>query len=195
MALLLPELPRGVYKWSFIGNFFDQTGGEGGETTMVGKLGSRFQVETTPKLHGRDGIALVAKLNANRGLKVRLPFRQPGIEIGNPGNPSVNAASEGTTLSLKGLSAGYHLQAGQMVSVVKNGKRYLHQIVDEVFATGGGTATATITPMIRTPLAGGETVEIANPTIEGFLQMSGQTEWVVGYTEAVEVTVTVKEAE
>ena len=98
------------------------------------------------------------------------------------------------TISLKGLTAGYVLKAGQFISVVKAGKRYLHQVYEAATASGGGLANAKITPALRVPLTGNEIVEIAEPTIEGFLQ-SSSAEWTTDFQQTITLTVAVREAE
>ena len=195
MAVLLPQLPRGDFKFKFISNFIDLQPPGGGETQRINRLGDRFLVETSIKLRGDQGIGLMAVLNANKGLKVRLPVPQT-IEIGNPGSSVlVSGASAGTTLSLKGLTPNYPLRSGQFLTVVKGGKRYLHQVVTSVAANGSGAATLTIVPMLRVALATNDVVEIASPTIEGYLD-TRENDWSQnGWLQSVAVTVTVREAE
>ncbi|MNY55495.1 hypothetical protein D3C86_1914790 [compost metagenome] len=93
---------------------------------------------------------------------------------------------------MKGVAPSYRFQSGQFITVVRSGKRYLHQIVVETTASAGGTATLAIVPMLRASLTGNEVIDVSNPTIEGYLA-SRENPWVqnVGVT----VTITVEEAE
>lgn len=195
MATLLPALPRGPFKLTFISNYLDLQSSAGGEVQRVNKLGDRFALETTFTLRGDQGIGLIAKLNANRGSKVRVPIPQ-AIEIGSPGSSVLaDGANSGTTINIKGLPDGYALQPGQFITVLKAGKRYLHQIVEADPADEDGKTVATIVPMLRIALAANDVIEVAEPTIEGFLQ-ARETEWTQnGWLQSVGVTVKVSEAE
>lgn len=149
------------------------------------------------RLRGDQGVAFVAKLNAGRGQKVRMPLNQT-IEVGNPGAARVNAAAPAasTSLSLKGLTVGYELRTGQYLTIIgSNGSRYLHQIVsDNAVISGTGTATVTVVPMLRVPVALNDVVDLATPVIEGFL--GGQTnEWTTDFMNTVGITFAVMEAE
>lgn len=195
MATTLPQLPKGDFKLRFISNYIDLQPSGGGETQRINRLGDRFAVETTFKLRGDQGMGVIATLNANKGSKVRLYIPQE-IEIGNPGSSvQVNGSASGTTVVLKGLTANYVLQSGQFISIVKSGKRYLHQVVTDVTASGLGAATVSIVPMLRVSLTGDEVVEVATPSIEGFLT-SRETDWIQnGWLKTVAVTVSVMEGE
>lgn len=194
-STLLPQLPRGSYRWQYISNNIDLTSADTGVTQRVSKLGDKFEVSTTFRVRGEQGIGLMAVLNSNKSKKVRLPFPQT-MDIGSPGNAvKVNGAASGTTINLKGFTPNYKLKAGQFISVVHNAKRYLHQVVFDVTANGSGVAqTVIIAPMLRAPVIGDETVEVAEPTIEGYLT-TNTNEWVSDFIKSVAVTVTVREAE
>lgn len=194
MAFLFPRLPRGTFEFEFIGNDLRQDPGEGGPTLVVARLGTRFKVSTTVRLRGDQGMALVALKNGKMTERVRLLINQV-IDIGSPGSSvQVNGANQGSILNLKGLPAGYDLKGGQFISIVKAGKRYLHQIVEPATATAGGLATAAIAPMLRVPLTGNEVIEVAEPSVEGYLE--GPTnDFATDYMKTVTVTVSVKEAE
>lgn len=195
MATFLPALPRGTYKIKYVSNYLDLQSSAGGEVQRVSKMGDRFALETTFKVWADQGLGLVAKLNSNRGSKVRVIIPQ-ALDIGSPGSSVLSdGANQGTTLNLKGLPVGYALQPGQFITVVKSGKRYLHQIVEADAADAFGKTAATIVPMLRAALVADDVVEVAEPTIEGFLQ-TRETEWVQNdQLRSVEITVSVMEAE
>lgn len=195
MATLLPELPRGDFRFRYISNHLDLQPSGGGETQRVNRLGDRFAFETSFKVLGAQGIGLIAVLNANKGSKVRVLIPQP-IVVGSPGSSVlVNGANAGQTLVVKGVAASHPFKSGQFITVVKSGKRYLHQVVADVTSSGGGTATLTIVPTLRVALTGDEVVEVAAPSIEGFLT-ARETEWVThtGH-KSVAMTISVMEAE
>lgn len=194
MAFLFPALPDGSFKFTYVSNRKEQRPTSGGSTQVINSLGDRFRMETTFKVRAGQGVGLNAQINANLGQKVRVPVPQP-FDIGTPGEAvQVNGSNAGRTLRVKGLPAGYEFKNGQFVTVVKGAKRYLHQVVGDLSANGAGQASLAITPMLRTPLAGNETVEVANPTIEGFLT-NRENPWVLGFVGSVEMTVSVEEAE
>lgn len=194
MAYLLPRLPRGQFDFEYIGNNLIQDPGEGGETLVIARLGTRFKVSTTIRLRGDQGMALVALLNGKRTEKVRLLINQV-IDIDPAGSAvQANGSNQGSILKFKGLPANYALRGGQYFTVVKNGKRYLHQIIEPTTATPGGLATAAITPMLRVALSGNEAIEVDEPSIEGYLD--GPTnEYGTDFAKTVSLKVSVKEAE
>jgi len=194
VTILLDRLPRGEFKFSYLSNAFDLTPSGGGETLRVDRLGARFQMESTFSLRGHQGVALLAKLNQATGQKVRIPVDQP-IDIGSPGSSVVVASGSGQTLAVTGLTASYAVQAGQFITLVKSGKRYLHQVVNAVTANGSGAASLTVIPTLRIPLSGGESVEVANPSIEGFLTARENAWSLNSRLRSVTVTVSVTEAE
>lgn len=194
MATLIPALPRGRYDFEFVSNFTDQSPPLGGETQRISKLGDRFSVSTECTLRGDQGVAVIALLNANRGARVRLPIPQ-SIAVGSPGSPLVDGShAGGTSLDIKGLAAGYPLRGGQFISIVKSGRRYLHQVVQPVTADGSGDASVAIVPMLRVSLAGNEVIEIDDVTVEGFLD-GPKTEWSKLSMDLITVKITVREAE
>lgn len=195
MATLLPELPRGDFRFRFISNHLDLQPSGGGETQRVNRLGDRFAFETSFKVLGVQGIGLIAVLNANKCSKVRVYIPQT-VAVGSPGSSVlVNGANSGQSLVLKGVAASNPFTSGQFITIVKSGKRYLHQVVANATASGGGAVTLTIVPTLRIALTGDEVVEVATPSIEGFLT-ARETEWVThtGHN-SVAMTISVMEAE
>ncbi|WP_295217338.1 hypothetical protein [uncultured Brevundimonas sp.] len=139
-------------------------------------------------------MGLVALVNGKRTEKVRLLINQM-MAIATAGSAvQANGANQGSILKFKGLPANYPLRGGQYFTVVKNGKRYLHQIVEPTTATPAGLATAVITPMLRVALTGNEVIEVDAPSIEGYLD-GPTSSYGTDFDKTVTVTVTVKEAE
>lgn len=100
------------------------------------------------------------------------------IDVGNPGSPLVSATVvSGMTLPLKGMAAGYPIKAGQFLSIIRSGRRYVHIFANDAVVGGGGTISAAIWPMLRVSLSANDVVEIAQPKIEGWLD--GNFEWEV----------------
>src|SRR5690606_36643577 len=100
-----------------------------------------------------------------------LPVPQPGLEVGPAGSPRVNGAGQlGTTLLVDGLTPAYVVRAGQFLSVIVDGRRFVYVATEDVVADGSGAAALKVGPMIRRSPADNAVVEIAQPMIEGFVQ-------------------------
>ncbi len=174
MAIELPQ-PRGpqvaVPKLLDWGS--DQKAPMGGGYQRLNRLGNRFALEITyPRLKPEpDGRILIARLRRAKTEGALFPFPQPGLDIGNPGNPVVNGANQaGTMLVLRGFTGGYVLREGQYFSIIHGGRRYLHNAAGDFTASAGGIMTITLDPMLRMDsLQDGAVVEVAKPYIEGIV--------------------------
>lgn len=117
------------------------------------------------------------KLKRAKSAGAIAPFPQIGLIVGQPGSPLVNGAhAGGTSLALKSLMPHYVIREGQYLSITVSGRRYLYSVDAMVKANSSGNATVTITPGLRTTLAGNEAVELARVQIEGAL-IGEQTQW------------------
>ncbi len=194
MAIQLPTLPRTTTNYKFISNFLDLKPSFGGKVQRISRLGDRFGVEVQARpMPYHQGVGLVAALNQGLTQKVLWPVPQP-MNVGNPGAPRVASAGQaGTTLTINGLTSGYQFQAGQFISIVHGGVRYLHQITAATAATGT-TATVPIIPMLRVSPSANAVVEVLTPQIEGFLQ-GNQGQWTVDQCAAVGLSFSIEEAQ
>lgn len=168
----------------------------GGPTKRINRLGDRFAYEVTIKGRANQVAPLVAKLNAGRAQKVRMPVNQPGdyVQLTNPVTVSVSV-SGGQSLTLTGLPVGHVLKGGQMVSIMAvNGVSYLHQIADDATANASGVIGLTVVPAVRTTLSIGDVVTVNLPIIEGYLAGS-VTEWTADFLKLIEVGFQIVEAE
>lgn len=143
----------------------------GAAVQRVNRKGSRFKLTVNlPPMPPEKARIVVARLLAakNEGLRVPYPLLDPQ---GSPGAPVVDGAGQtGTTLAVRGLTAGYAVKEGFWLSIVDaSGQHYLHTATDAVRAAADGTATFSIAPMLRTPFADGATVNLAVPMVEGFV--------------------------
>lgn len=168
----------------------------GGSTKRINRLGDRFAYQVTIKGRGSQAAPLVAKLNAGRSQKVRMPVNQPVVyaDVTNPVTVGVSV-SGGQSLTLRGLPAGHVLKGGQMVSLTAvNGVSYLHQIADDATANASGIIGVAVVPAIRTTLNIGDVVNVNAPIIEGYLAGS-VTEWTADFLKLIEVGFQIVEAE
>lgn len=103
---------------------------------------------------------------------VAIPVRQPGFSVGTPGTILVGAGHvAGTkTLPLTGIAGGYSLLAGQFISILTGGVYYLYTLAADSPA-GASSRTVTLTSTTRAAHASGNTVDVAQPMIEGWIDM------------------------
>lgn len=151
----------------------DQKAPMGGGFQRLNRLGNRFALDITyPRLKPEpDGRILIARLRRAKTEGALFPFPQPGLDIGNPGNPVVNGAGQtGTVLVLRGFTAGYVLREGQYFSIIHGGRRYLHCAAGDFIASPDGIMIVTLDPMLRMDgLQDGAVAEVAKPYIEGIV--------------------------
>lgn len=167
----------------------------GGPSQKVDRPGSRSALSfTTPLMsYEPEGRRWSARLRRAQREGALIEIPQPGLVIGNPGAPKVatNIAA-GRLVGLSGLTAGYTVREGQWISIIVAGQRYADQVEADATATGGGTVTVTLSNLLRVSLAGGETVEIAAPKIEGWL--TGDLSWPIDINRDAHFTFVVMEA-
>ncbi|MDX3908425.1 MAG: hypothetical protein QHC67_01205 [Sphingobium sp.] len=142
----------------------------GGPTQRINRLGTRWAMRfSMPPMAAELARRWVAALaqGVDRGAVMAIP---QDIDVGDPGAPLLSASvTAGTTLPLKGMSAGYGVKAGQYLSIIHSGQRYVHIFGADANVSAGGTINASVWPMIRTGLFVNDVVEIAAPKIEGWL--------------------------
>jgi hypothetical protein len=149
-----------------------QQGALGGAAQRLNRLGTRFGMvfEVAPASSGTTGRIFFLRLirALRQGAIMAVP--QPGLVIGSPGAPVVNGAGQtGSTLALRGFSAGYQVREGQFFSLIVGGRRYLHTFGADGAASGSGTLSIAIEPMLRVIPPDGATAEVAQPYIEGLI--------------------------
>ena len=121
---------------------------------------------------------------------VAIPVRQPGFNVGNPGTITVGSGHvAGTkTLPLTGIAAGYSLLAGQFLSILTGGRYYLYTLAADSLA-GAASRTVTLTSTTRAAHASGNTVDVAAPMIEGWVDLkslSADVQAHYGFSLAIE---------
>ena len=117
-----------------------------------------------------DGRIVMSALRQAKTVGALFAFPQPGLVIGNPGAPVINAGAQtGSTLQLRGFAPGYTVRNGQFFSIIVNGQRYLHHAAADTTADGSGAMALPIVPMLRVSPGDGNICEFAQPFIEGVL--------------------------
>ncbi len=197
MSILLPSLPGptdgtvpelvdagGVLKGTI-----------GGSDQKLNRLGDRYRLAVTlpPMPYEPTGRAYISRLQRGMSEGVIIAFPQPGMTIASAPSAAVNGSGGGgKTLPVKGLPSGYDFLEGQFVSVVHDGRRYLHCVDVPTSAAGDGTVTLTVTPMLRFQPANNDVIEVS-PRIEGFLT-GGSVPWSPTAAANVGLTFTITEA-
>lgn len=144
----------------------------GGATARIERLGDRYSAEvSTPAMpiepDGRRWSARLQRALREGGIVL---IHQPDLNIGAPGSPVVSAdTASGRTIAITGLTPHYAVREGQWLNVIHAGQRYLDQVTEQVIADASGNATVTIQNLIRTPLTIGDTIDLATPSIEGWI--------------------------
>lgn len=145
----------------------------GGSTDRIDRLGSRYMVEvsTPPMRIEPEGRRWSARLQRARREGAILEIHQPDFDIGAPGVPVVSAnTASGRSIPVSGLTPNFPVREGQWLNYVVGGQRYLDQVVTQVSADAAGAATLTIQNLLRVPLTIGDTIDLATPCIEGWIE-------------------------
>lgn len=147
----------------------------GARGTVAGQVilpGACYGIEATlPVMRSRDALRLQADLELAKteGLRLKVPLH--GISQGLPGSPVVDGSgAAGTSLPLRGLTAGYAARKGYWLTVIDTaGNRCLHKVAEPAVANSDGEVTLTLVTPLRTVLIDGDEIILARPTIEGII--------------------------
>lgn len=198
MAISLPSSPAPNGGNPFLRDF----GGVlapflGGPEQRINRIGTRFGIRVTmpPMKSGDDGRLFVSRLLQARQDRLLMAWPLNGLAPGSPGAPKVSAVTAGgSVLPLKGLTGGYTIREGQFLSIIHGGRRYIHMATANATASGGGTCTATIFPMLRSPVSVDDVVEIAQPMIEGHVLPGDEMGWEIAIGGFTSIQFSVAEA-
>ena len=136
-------------------------GSLGGPDQRINRMGARWGVEyQLPPMKGEEARIWIARLIRGTREKASYYFPQPGVSL--PPNTTVAAAAVSNAEIIR-LAPGAYLE-GYFCSIVRNGRRYVHQL------TTDGTDFVGIQPPLRTSMVGGELVVFRNALIEGFVK-------------------------
>lgn len=98
-------------------------------------------------------------------------IEQPGIDVGAPGNNIrvAGAGQAGASINLDGMTPGYIVSEGQLLSHVSAaGMRRLYMAAETVVVGSGGAVTIPLRTMLTAPPADNDLVHLADIWIEGF---------------------------
>jgi len=188
------DLPTFAVPGSFQATFndagFTQTGIQSDD--YIPRKGGRYTVAFTfGPYTPENGRVMVARLIAGKqgGVRVKLPLLH---SQGTPGAPLLNGAvTTGRTIAIDGLTAGYVIQEGFWLSLVKSGQHFLHSVGVGATANGSGQATIELNELLRDSFADNTVVNLAEPQVEGLLP--GDWSWSVDVNRVFPIEFSLKE--
>jgi hypothetical protein len=188
------DLPTFAVPGSFQATFndagFTQTGIQSDD--YIPRKGGRYTVAFTfGPYTPENGRVMVSRLIAGKqgGVRVKLPLLH---SQGSPGTPLLNGAvTTGRTIAIDGLTAGYVIQEGFWLSLVKSGQHFLHSVGVGATANGSGQATIQLNELLRDSFADNTVVNLAEPQVEGLLP--GDWSWSVDVNRVFPLEFSLKE--
>lgn len=143
----------------------------GGRAQRINRSGNRWAVDVTlPPLPLADARRWSAALTSALQNGARWKLRQVGLHIGPLATVLVAGAGQlGTALNVDGGASGAPWGAGQFVSLLTGGARYLHQMAGAGVFSSSGTAALVLAEPLRVVPADNAPVEFA-PQIEGLVE-------------------------
>jgi len=159
-------------------------GSLGGPDQRVNRLGMRWGCEyQLPPMKGEEARVWVARLLRGSRERASYYFPQPGVLHPTP-SAGIAAAAVAQAEIIR-LTVGQYLE-GHFFSVVRSGRRYVHQITTE------GADFVGIQPPLRVSLTGGEPVSFRDCMIEGFVK-GNQLGWTVDNAKIYGLTFRIEE--
>jgi hypothetical protein len=193
----LIELPHWAAATSMSPRFLDAGFTQRGVQSLdrIDRKGGRYKFDFTfGPYQAEESREIVSLLIAGKqeGLRVRLPLLHPQ---GNPGAPLLaGAAVSGRTIALDGVTRGYVCKPGFWLSLVKDGRHYLHNVRTGGQAAADGTLSLTLNELLRDSFADNAAVHLAQPMIEGLVD-GDEFAWSVAARERlVPIEFTIEEA-
>lgn len=170
-------LPRGAnYQMRPVRLVEVQRAAMNGARLPISRPGDHWAIEVETGTMGlMDARALGVDILMATANPVRLRIPQPGFDVGTPGR-NVTVAGDGqagSSISLTGLTPGYHLRKGQFLTIETSGSGRLYQVALATTADSEGDATVPIWPMLHVPPQDADPVEIGEPWIEGLIDDGG----------------------
>lgn len=195
MSVFLPTFPAPQSAEPY---FMDAGGVQksmaGGEDMRLDRLGDRFGLSVTLIPMRWNDMSTAEQTRAARVWVVRLvqgisqgavmPWPQPGfVPPGNVtivGAPAVSGASQ---VQANQAGPAVTLLEGQFVTHIRKatGRRYLYQVRADTVLPANGAAVVPLWPRVRGPMAIGDELNFAKPTIEGLVR-GDQQSWSLAVT-------------
>jgi hypothetical protein len=184
---------------SLIDNGSELTPFLGGVSQRLDRGGSRHSVKVTfPTMpiepDGRRWISRLVRAKQEGGI---VAFPQVNFDVGAPGSPNVaTATGGGRSLPITGGTPGYAIREGQALTLTSGGRGYFYLAAAQTILDASGAGTITLDVPLRLAAAVGDSVNLARPTIEGWISGDGGDTgfgWTVGDNRTVALAFTVTE--
>jgi len=145
-----------------------------GPIQNIARLGDRMQIDVValPQRMADEGRIFVSRLLDALDGEALLDWPLGGEPRTGAGAPTVDGAvnANAVVLPVKGATPGFVFSEGLWVSVISGGRRYMHRARGgDAAADGLGKANLLVKPPLRTALLNGDTIEVAQPRIQGVL--------------------------
>lgn len=173
--IILPTWPgarRAVPRVLDFGGILEPSSGAASQ--RMNRLGNRYGVafEMPPLTNRDEGRVWVNRLVRGQRAGARMEYPLLDFDPGTPGAFVVDGAGQsGTSLNIKGGTAGYQFKEGQPFNLIIGGEYFLDFIAADVTADGSGDCIITLSQMMRTQPDDADALLITQPVVEG---------WVVG---------------
>ena len=143
----------------------------GGPNLPLNRKGDRWAIDIdTGALDLECASRLMADLVRAGGETVCVDLPATGADIFLLEDPCVVGDGQaGSLLDVGGFMHGYFIRKGRLLSLIHDGRRYVHLTTDDVVADSDGLATLSIWPMLRVSPADNAVVELKVPRLEGFV--------------------------
>lgn len=170
MAFALPDCPPARDYDVYLDTLRNEASPSlGGPDDRFPRLGSRHRCDVTLE----NMTASQARVWRNRLMSedqtVVWTIPTKGLDIGNPGAPVVDGGDQsGSTIALRGLTPEYLVVEDQFIPIVTGGRVYLYKARGQVQADSAGDIEIPLNCILRIQHENGDTVELAEPVIEGF---------------------------
>lgn len=189
------ELPDFAIRGSATPVFIDPGFTQRGLSTLsrIDRKGARFKLACTyGPFHPEHGRVMVARLIAAKQEGLRVPF--PLLhDQGTPGSPlTVGAFSIGRTIDLDGMTPGYVCKEGYWLSLVKDGRHYLHSVRTGGRVSNTGMLTVTLNEMLRDSFADNTVAHLAKPMVEGLIE-GDEWQWMYSVDRMTPIEFTLEE--
>lgn len=159
----------------------------------INRKGGRYKVAFSfgPYLPAQGDI-MVARLIAGKqaGLRVKYPLLK---SQGSPGTPLLNGAvTTGRIINIDGLTPGYVCGEGFWLSIVKDGRHYLHSVGIGGTANGSGQLQIELNELLRDPMPDNAVINLAQPMVEGIVE-GDSWQWQLPDDELIRIEFTIEE--
>lgn len=169
----------------------------GGPEQRINRVGTRFGIRVTmpPMESDVDGRRFVSRLLQARQGRALMKWPLLSFNPGATGSPRINAPiAGGSAIVIAGLPSGYAAKEGQFFSIIHSGRRYVEMFTGDGAANASGILSAQIFPMLRSSLAAGDVVELAQPMIEGHVLPDEELAWEMSLEKNIGLSFSIMEA-